>query len=290
MASVASNASGVLAPTWSRALRSVSATSTPHHAGTASGELVGTPQQPHGHAVLERRPGDRPPDVLDEIQTLARHERGARIDQRLDAVGAIRPPVAAVGVPAHQVPAPPVADQARGLHVAVALAAVVPAVTEPHAAGIAAGGGDRGQHAGIGQWLGNVQRQGDVVQRGRAATQPRRQPLVELGEQLARRGFDAGDGGGGCTQRHRERDRLGVVEHQRRQIGTGTQCVAAAAAGRCLHRVAEGAQAVDVAAQRARVHLQALGQLRAGPLATGLQQRGKAEQSGGRGNHGVARS
>ena len=66
--------------------------------------------------------------------------------------------------------------------------------------------------------------------------------------------------------------RLGVVEQQRRQLAAGAQPVAAGHAGRGLDRIAERAQLVDVAADRARADLEPVGQLLAGPFAANLEQ------------------
>ena len=67
-------------------------------------------------------------------------------------------------------------------------------------------------------------------------------------------------------------DRLGVVEQQRRQLAAGAQPVAAGDAGRGLDRIAERAQLVDVAADRAGADLEAVGELLAGPFPAHLEQ------------------
>ena len=53
-------------------------------------------------------------------------------------------------------------------------------------------------------------------------------------------------------------------------------------------RIAEAAQPVDVAADRPRPDLEAVGEVGAGPLATALQQRQEVEQAGRRLEHDCA--
>ena len=67
---------------------------------------------------------------------------------------------------------------------------------------------------------------------------------------------------GGGAQAHRDGDRLVVVEEQRRHRGPGVQAVAAGRAGERVDRIAELAQALDVAADGAARDLEAAGELR----------------------------
>ena len=106
------------------------------------------------------------------------------------------------------------------------------------------------------------------------------QDLLELGQRPHRRLLDPGDlPGGGRAQADGDRDRLLVVEQQRRQLGAGAQAVAAGDPRRRLDRVAERAQLVDVATDRARANLEPLSELGAGPLAPHLQQREQRQQA-----------
>ena len=75
------------------------------------------------------------------------------------------------------------------------------------------------------------------------------------------------------AQPDRDRDRLLVVEQQRRQRGAGAEPVAADGAAGGVHRVAEVAQPLDVVAHGPRGDLEPFGQFGAGPLAGRLQQR-----------------
>ena len=118
-----------------------------------------------------------------------------------------------------------------------------------------------------------------ALQRADPVAQPGRQHLLELGQRAHRGLLDPGDrAAGGRAQPDRDRDGLLVVEQQRRQGRAGAEPVAAGDAGGGVHRVAEVAQPVDVAADGARGDPQPLGQLGAGPVAPGLQQRQQAQQ------------
>ena len=75
-----------------------------------------------------------------------------------------------------------------------------------------------------------------------------------------------------ATEPDGQRDRLVVVEDQRRQRCTGGEPVAASTPGWRLHRVAQLAQPVDVPAQRAHRDAQPAGQVGTGPVAAALQE------------------
>ena len=79
----------------------------------------------------------------------------------------------------------------------------------------------------------------------------------------------------------RDRDRLVLVEQQRRHRGAGAQPVAAGRAGQRLDGVAELAQALDVAPDGAPGDLEPLGQLAARPVAARLEQREEIEEAAG---------
>src|SRR5690606_22468226 len=83
------------------------------------------------------------------------------------------------------------------------------------------------------------------------------------------------------VQRDRDRDRLVVVEEQRRKLAPGAELIATAGSGRALDGVAEAAQAVDVASQRAAIDPEALGELHAPPETLPLQEAEEAKQSRG---------
>ena len=69
-----------------------------------------------------------------------------------------------------------------------------------------------------------------------------------------------------------------VLEQQRRQRRPGVEAVAADRSARRVDRVPESTQPLDVVADRARAHLESLGELRARPVARRLEQREQAKQ------------
>ena len=96
-----------------------------------------------------------------------------------------------------------------------------------------------------------------------AVAQPRGHDLPHGGQRPRRRPPRCpAPGGRGDLQRDRERDGLLVVEQQRRQLGAGVEPVPAVGALGGRDRVAELAQAVDVAADGARADVEPLGQQR----------------------------
>ena len=105
---------------------------------------------------------------------------------------------------------------------------VAAAVVEPQALGVAAGGGDRRQVLRIDGRARD--RRGDRrrPERGDAAAQVRRQHLLELDQRADGRLLDPGHRcARGGAQPDRDRDRLLLVEQQRRHRGAGAQPVAA---------------------------------------------------------------
>jgi hypothetical protein len=111
------------------------------------------------------------------------------------------------------------------------------------------------------------------LDRGDTSPQSRGQYLLDL-----RQGAEAGvlalaytvDGGG--PQADRDRDRLVVVEQQRRQGAAAVELVAAGSARLGVDAVAELAKPVDVAAQGPVGDAEPFGELAAGPVAMRLQQ------------------
>ena len=104
--------------------------------------------------------------------------------------------------------------------------------------------------------------------------------LLELGERAHRGLLDAGHAD---ARRRPQPDgdghRLLLVEQQRRHLGAGAEAVAAADAGRRADRIAECPQPLDVAPNRARVDLEALGERRPAPARPCLEQRQEAQQA-----------
>ena len=218
---------------------------------------------------------------------LAGQEAGAGAAGLGDAVEAEAAPVVAVQVVGHEVPAAAERDEPVRLGEAGGPVARVGGVAELDALVVAAGLRERGEDVGV-ERRGGVPRgrRGDRTQGLHPAAQPRRHHLDHLRERPHPCLLDAGH----RALRHHlhadgQRDGLVVVDHERGQRGPRGELVAALRAAVGVHRVAELAEAVDVAAQRARGDLEPVGQLRAGPEAVGLQQRQQAQRPRARVGH-----
>ena len=157
-----------------------------------------------GHVIRRRR---------------AWREAGAGQAQRpLDPVQAEGPPVAAAGVPGQQIPA------VRGVHQPVRLDvaggdAAAALVAQPQLPLVPAGRRDRGQKFGVhGAGRGSGERERGGVKGRDLVPEPGRQHRLELGQRpergLLQPGHAAGRRG---MQADRHRDRLLVVQQQRRQ-------------------------------------------------------------------------
>ena len=118
-----------------------------------------------------------------------------------------------------------------------------------------------------------------LAERRNPASELRRQHLLELYQRADRGVLDPGHRRpGGGAEADGDRDRLVVVEEEGRHRGAGAQGVAAGGAGEGLDRIAEVAQALDVAADRSAGDLEAPGELGAGPIAPRLEQREQVEE------------
>lgn len=130
-------------------------------------------------------------------------------------------------------------------------------------------GADREQHRGIGRVAAGS---GRHLQRVDAAAQPGGQHLPHGRQRPGGRFLDARAEQGGTAQRHGQRDRLLVVEQQRRQVRPRVEPVAAVRSLDRPHRVAELTQPVHVAAHGPRAGLEPLGEEVARPVPAHLQQ------------------
>jgi hypothetical protein len=146
-------------------------------------------------------------------------------------------------------------------------------------------GRERGERSGVDLGRTGVGRDVDrrIGERDDLAAQPRREHLLELRDRLGRRLLDPAErvprrG----PQPDRDGDGLVVGQEQRRHGGARSETVAARAAAGSGDRVAEPAQAVDVAADRASADPEARGQLGPRPLAARLKDRQQLEQARGR--------
>ena len=151
-----------------------------------------------------------------------------------------RPPGVGPGLPRDEVPATLPTDQPVGL----LLTSLIVAVVEPDLFMITDRRRHRRQQRGVDQWILDVRarvlRAADhgAADRVHLAAQPVRQHLLQLGQRSGAGLLDPGDPGG-RAQTHRHRDRLLVVQQQRRQLGTDSQPVVAARTADRLDGIAE---------------------------------------------------
>ena len=117
------------------------------------------------------------------------------------------------------------------------------------------------------------------MQRTGTLAQAVRQHLIELRQQSDGRFLHLAYTSGRRPQREGDRDGFIVVQQHRRHRRARTQLVAATETGRGAHRIAQLAQFLDVPAHRARVDLEALAQIAAGPLPARLQEGEKPQQA-----------
>jgi hypothetical protein len=172
-------------------------------------------------------------------------------------------------------------DQPVWLDGSYTLRPVMGAITEAEPLLVAAGGRNRDQHRRV-DGRAAAHSDGDRAERVDPVPQPRRQQLFQLRERPYRRLLDPRDRAvGGRPKPENHRDRLVVVEQQRRQRGPDAQPVTGDARAR-LHRVPEPAQPIHVPPQRPPGDAQPLGQLGTGQLAPALQQGQQPQQPSGR--------
>ena len=110
--------------------------------------------------------------------------------------------------------------------------------------------------------------------------------LLDLEQRAHRRlfhPFDASGGGPAKAQRHCYR--LFIVQEERRHLGAGAQLVSAFRAGGGMDGIAERAQLVDIAAESAAGHFEAVREIGTRPIAASLEQRKQAKQPRGRLQH-----
>ena len=204
----------------------------------------------------------------------------------VDAVDAERAPVVSGAVPAHEVPAASAVHQRVRFDVAAAGGPVARLVREAHALVVAARGGEHGQALRVDGRSRRGERGGGRAERLHAPPQVPGQHLLELHQRAHGGLLDPGHRRPRRRpQADRDRDRLVVVEQQRRHRRPGGQPVAAGRAGERLDRIAEPAQPLDVAPDRAARHLEPLRQLASRPVAAGLEERQQGEQAA-RGHRG----
>jgi hypothetical protein len=243
-----------------------------------------------------------------------REARAAGGPQR-HAVDAEDPPVVAVEVPGHEVPAAaarhdvvrlgPPSRRGSGSRrrCVAAVGDHLRRVVEPHHLAGPSRRRERDQRLRRDRWMsgagvGACTRAGAHAS-ARASTRRHRRELEHVepvpqarGHDLPhrrqgpeRRLLDAGPRHGGELQRHGQRDHLLVVEQQGRQLAARLEPVAAVGALHGVDAVAHLTQTVDVAAHGPGRHGEPVGEHLAGPVAPRLQQREHEQQAGGRRGH-----
>ena len=255
------------------------------------GHDLGRYGEPHPHGVPHRHGGDPGPHELQRVLggQLARPVAPAGEPGLADPVDAEAAPVLAVAVVADEVPPATERDQPVRLDVPLGLApprarcrrsARGSSSRQPCASVVSVAASTVGPRIGAGIGL--------RLQRVHPAAQPRRHQRQHLGERLDRGLLHAlHRAGRRRTQADRDRDRLLVLEQQRRQRPARAQLVAAGDPADGVDLVAELAQPVDVAAQGAGADLEPVGQLAAGPVAMGLEQGQQPQHPSTRVRHGV---
>ena len=130
--------------------------------------------------------------------------------------------------------------------------------------------------------------EGRGAERGHAAAEMGGQHVLELHQRAHGGLLDARDRGArGGAEADGDRDRLVVVEQQRRHRSAGTKAIAASRPRYRLDRISEVAQPLDVAPDRPRRHSESPGELVAAPVAPSLQQRQQLEKATGSLAHDV---
>jgi hypothetical protein len=174
--------------------------------------------------------------------------------------------------------------------VARGLLATAGGICKPDPLLVLNGLGDDGQQCGVdGRAAAPGRGFGRGAQRIDLAAEAWRHDAHDLGQRPDRRLLDAGHGAvGSGAQANRERDGFVVVEQQRWQRGARGKLVTALDPALGVDRIAEDAQAIDVAAEGAIGDLESLGELGARPEAMGLQQRQEAQHARAGVRHGSA--
>jgi hypothetical protein len=203
----------------------------------------------------------------------------------IDAEGA---PVLAVAVPGDQIPAAAEVDERVRFDFAATVGALPASIGKAKAFGVAARGCDHRQMLRVDGRAADHRRDSRRAQGADATAKVSRQHMFEL-DQCPHCGLlDPGHGrAGGGTEADRDRDRLVVVEQQRRHRRSGAKPVAAGGTGERLDRVAENAQPLDVSPDRPARHREPVGELGSQPVATCLEQRQELQESTRGRGHGA---
>jgi hypothetical protein len=212
-----------------------------------------------------------------------RREARPRRRTRRDPVDPEGPPVVAVGIPRHQVPAPAVVHQPVRLHRTPAGRPGMRLVVEPEPLMVPARARDQRQHVRIRLRPSPGHGQREALEGADPVPQPRGEHLLQLGQRPHRGLLDPRDRTArGGPQPDHHRHRLLVVEQQRRQRAARAEPVPARHPRPRVHRVAKPPQPVHVVTDGTGGHPEPAGELGTGPVTPPLQQRQQAQQPRGR--------
>ena len=230
-----------------------------------------------------RPPAQRPLDARARLVVghRLRLEPHPGLEHLAHAVEPERAPVVAIAIPREQVPATGDRHQPVGLDRASGCLARGIRVPESQSLGIATGQREQAEQFGVdlgcraARAAARRTRPDRRVRRERVDAPPQRgrQHLLDLRQGAERGVLGAAQPGGRLrAQAHRDRDALVVAEQQRRQPGAGFEPIAAGAPPHRLDAVAEFAQPLDVAAQGAVAHAEAIDEFARRPVPVTLQQ------------------
>ena len=223
----------------------------------------------HG-AVTVRRRGDGLADVLRRLGRVVEHDavsRAAHVGHAVEAERAPRTPVEIVG---DEVPAALDVHHPVRLDAALGDRTRAVDVAKVYTFGSPAGGRHGQQHLVVDGVAVARQPQGGGGEGVGLGAGGRRERLAQLGERAGGGLGDAGDRvAGGGAHAHRERDGLLAVEDEGRDgDAAGAELIAAGGAASGFDRIAEAAEVVDVAPDRALGDTQPLGERGTGELAS----------------------
>jgi hypothetical protein len=200
-------------------------------------------------------------------------EAGAGERTPADTINPEGPPVGAAHVPRDYVPAPARVYESVRLDFTLGGGGVPTGVAKAEHFIVPAGACDERESFRIHRRPGTGQRQDVRMERGDTAAQAFRQHLLQFREGAQGGFFDTGHGAaGGGAQSDGYRHCFFVIEEQWRESGARAQLIAARGARGRIDGVTETAQAINIAAEGARGDFEARGEIRAGPVPSGLKQ------------------
>jgi hypothetical protein len=190
-----------------------------------------------------------------------------------------RAPVVSAAIERDEVPSPRV-HETHWLDDALGALAVARGVVEGDDATLVAGFSQQRQEVRVHTRPRSLEQSDGLAQHVGSVAQPGWEHALQLGQ--GTQGCFS-DSGGKMAPRRSERDGDGEClvfgERERGQAGARSEAITPRHAGLPVHRVAEPAQTIDVASQRAIGDLEPLDKLGTGPVALAQKQGEKAQQA-----------